>query len=127
LFFNRRWHSRKNPFSYADNTEHLQEFNVHKYVLMVNSDVFQAMFSDKNTQEAREGRIQITDSTVTAVRHMLIYMYTGKVAKKDYANEADAGPLLHIAIKYQIKPLVQLIERELVNRFASKFHLKENS
>jgi hypothetical protein len=87
---------------------------------MVNSDVFMAMFSHQNTKEAREGRIQITDSTGPAVRQMLIYMYTGDLPK-EYAMETDAGPLLHIANKYQIKSLVQTIEPELVNRFASKF------
>jgi hypothetical protein len=89
---------------------------------MVNSDVFHAMFSHENTKEAREGRIHITDSTGTAVRQMLIYMYTGELPK-EYAMERDAGPLLHIANKYQITSLVQLIEPGLVNRFsfASKF------
>jgi hypothetical protein len=88
-------------------------------VLVLNSDVFQAMFSHENTQEAREGRIVIKDSAATAVRQMLIYMYTRKLPT-EYAIESDAGPLLYIANKYQIKALVRLIERELINRFASK-------
>jgi hypothetical protein len=83
-------------------------------VLIVNSDVFQAMFSHENTKEAREGRIQITDSTVTAVRQMLIYMYTGKVAVKDYAIETDAPPLMAIADKYLMKPLVDF-NAEILN------------
>jgi hypothetical protein len=29
----------------------------------------------------------------------------------------DAGPLLHIANKYQIKPLIQSIEQALISRF----------
>jgi hypothetical protein len=87
---------------------------------MVNSDVFMAMFSHQNTKESREGRIKITDSTATAVRQMLIYMYTGDLPQ-EYAMETDAGHLLHIANKYQIKSLVQTIEPQLVNRFASKF------
>jgi hypothetical protein len=84
---------------------------------MVNSDVFMAMFSHENTQEAREGRIQIVDSTCTAVRQMLIYMYTGELPK-EYAVETDAGPLLYMANKYQIKPLIQSIGLTLINRFA---------
>jgi hypothetical protein len=86
---------------------------------MVNSDVFMAMFVHQNTQEFREGRIRIRDSTGTAVRQMLTYMYTGELPK-EYAMETDAGPLMHIANKYQIKPLVQLIEQQLIDRFASK-------
>jgi hypothetical protein len=86
---------------------------------MVNSEVFQAMFSHENTQEARDGRIQITDSTGTAVRQMLVYMYTGE-RPAEYAIETDAGPLMHLAHKYQIQSLVQLIEQELINRFDLK-------
>jgi hypothetical protein len=84
---------------------------------MLNSDVFKAMFSHENTQEFREGRIRIVDSTATAVRHMLIYMYTGDLTK-EYATEKSAGPLMQLAHKYLLNPLVNLIERELVNRFA---------
>jgi hypothetical protein len=87
---------------------------------MVNSDVFQAMFSHENTKEAREGRIIIEDSAATAVRQMLSYMYTSELPT-EYVIETDTGPLLYIANKYQIKLLIQLIEQELVNRFASKF------
>jgi hypothetical protein len=75
------------------------------------------MFSHENTKEARESRVQINDSTGTAVRQMLIYMYTCQLPK-EYARETDAGPLLHIANKYQIKPLVQSIELGMINRFA---------
>jgi hypothetical protein len=84
---------------------------------MVNSDVFMAMFSHENTQEAREGRIQIEDSTSTVVRQMLIFLYTWELPK-EYAIETDAGPLMHLANKYQIKALVKFIEQELINRFA---------
>jgi hypothetical protein len=83
---------------------------------MVNSDVFQAMFSHENTQEFREGRIQIVDSTCTAVRQMLIYMYSSELPT-EYAIETDAGPLMHMANKYQIKPLGQSIQQALINRF----------
>jgi hypothetical protein len=86
---------------------------------MVNSHVFKAMFSHENTQEFREGRIQITDSTGTAVRQMLIYMYTGDLPK-EYTIETDAGPLMHMATKYQIKALIQLIEQEWIDRFAAQ-------
>jgi hypothetical protein len=84
---------------------------------MVNSEVFTEMFSDENTKEAREGRIRITDSTGKAVRQMLIYMYTGAFPKS-YAMETDAGPLMHLANKYQINALVQ--EQEFINRFTLK-------
>jgi hypothetical protein len=84
---------------------------------MIKSDVFHAMFSHENTKEAREGRIQITDSTATAVRQMLIYMYTGELPT-EYAMETDASPLLYIANKYLINSLIPLIEQELIARFA---------
>jgi hypothetical protein len=83
---------------------------------MVNSDVFNAMFSHKNTKEFLDSRIIIEDSTATAVHQMLIYLYTEELPS-EYATETDAGPLLHIANKYQIKALVQPIEEGLVKRF----------
>jgi hypothetical protein len=96
-----------------------EEFNVHKYILIANSEVFRAMFSHKNTTEFREGegRITIKDSTIAAVRHMVHYMYTGKISD-DYDREEDALPLLTIAHKYQIKPLIYFNEQILVERFA---------
>jgi hypothetical protein len=45
---------------------------------------------------------------------------------KEYDVEKDAGPLMNIANKYQIQSLVQLIEQQLVERFASKLGLKGN-
>jgi hypothetical protein len=85
---------------------------------MVNSDVFHAMFSHENTKEARESRIVIEDST-TAVHQMLIYLYTDELPE-EFAIETDAGHLMHIANKYQMQSLVQLIEWKLIVRFASK-------
>jgi hypothetical protein len=73
------------------------------------------MFSHKNTVEFREGRITIKDSTIAAVRHMVHYMYTGKISE-DYDREEDALPLLTIAHKYQIKPLMDFNEQILVER-----------
>jgi hypothetical protein len=46
-------------------------------------------------------------------------MYTGE-RPAEYAIETDAGPLMHLANKYHIQSLVQLIEQELINRFAFK-------
>jgi hypothetical protein len=45
-------------------------------------------------------------------------MYTGELPEEYDTDENDAVPLLHIANKYQIKPLVRLIQQELINRFA---------
>jgi hypothetical protein len=60
---------------------------------MVNSDVFMAMFSHENTKEAREGRIQITNSTGAAVRQMLFFMYTGELPT-EYAKLLSRWSLL---------------------------------
>jgi hypothetical protein len=96
-----------------------EEFKVHKHILTPHSDVFSAMFSHKNTIEFREGRIIIKDSTIAAVRQMIHYMYTGKVSE-DYDREEDALPLLTIAHKYQIKPLMDFNEQILVERLVNK-------
>jgi hypothetical protein len=93
-----------------------KEFNVHKYVLIANSDVFRAMFSHKNTKEFRESRVQINDTTPTAVRQMLHYMYAGALPD-DYDVEDDAADLMKIADKYEIKPLIEYNEKRLIERF----------
>jgi hypothetical protein len=46
-------------------------------------------------------------------------MYSGE-RPTEYAIETDASPLMHLAHKYHIQSLVQLIEQELINRFALK-------
>jgi hypothetical protein len=84
-------------------------------VLATNSDVFHAMFSHKNTKEFRESRIQIKDSTTTAVYQMLYFMYAGKLPK-EYDVEKDAISLLKIADKYQIHQLMDLNEKKLIGR-----------
>jgi hypothetical protein len=76
------------------------------------------MFKHKNTKEFRESRIQIKDSTVIAVRQMIHYMYTGKLpgALGNYDIETDTLPLMAIAHKYQIKPLMDFNEKVLSER-----------
>jgi hypothetical protein len=76
------------------------------------------MFSHKSTTEFREGRIIIKDSTIAAVRQMIHYMYSGKVSD-DYDRKKDALPLLTIAHKYQIKPLIYFNEQILVERLVT--------
>jgi hypothetical protein len=84
---------------------------------MFHSDVFRAMFNHKSTRESQQSRITMTDSTGTTVHQMLIYMYTHELPKEEYAIETDAAPLMSIANKYQINPLVQLIEQGLKKVF----------
>jgi hypothetical protein len=88
------------------------EFNVHKYVLLINSSEFRGMFSHKEIQESR---IQIKDSTATVVHQMLYYIYTGDLPK-DYDVDNHAIPLMYIANKYQIHPLVNYNQQKLVAR-----------
>jgi hypothetical protein len=94
----------------------MELFNVHKYVLILNSDVFRAMFSHKNTKEFRDSRIQIKDFSASCVRQMLIYMYTGKLSKEQYDEEKDAISLMKIAHKYQIKALIDFNEKNIIDR-----------
>jgi hypothetical protein len=91
-------------------------FNIHKNVLMVNSDVFHAMFTHKNTKESQESRIVIKDSLAKTVRQMLIHMYTGTLEKGQYDAEKDAVLLMKIANKYQIKALMDFNEKNLNDR-----------
>jgi hypothetical protein len=88
-----------------DKSHQQTEFNVHKFVLATNSDIFHAMLSNNANSEAR---VQITDSTGTAVRQMIHYIYTGKLPV-NYDIKKDALPLMDIASKYQINPLIEFI------------------
>jgi hypothetical protein len=77
------------------------------------------MFSHQDTKECRESRIIITDSTIAAVRHMINYMYTGALPYPnncDYHDNMVALPLLAIAHKYQIKPMMCFIESISANK-----------
>jgi hypothetical protein len=74
------------------------------------------MFSHKDTKECQESRITITDSTAPAVGQMIHYIYTGKVSENGYDAEKDALPLMAIAHKYQIKPLMDYNEQKLIER-----------
>jgi hypothetical protein len=76
------------------------------------------MFSHKNSEECEESRIVIEDSTIAAVRHMVHYMYTGTLPEDFDWNDDEAAvlPLLAIAHKYQIKPLVDFNEKILYQK-----------
>jgi hypothetical protein len=74
------------------------------------------MLRHKSTKEFRESRLRIKDSTVTAVNQMLIYMYNGGKLPKEFNTEEDAPHLMKIANKYQIEPLMDLIEEQLISR-----------
>jgi hypothetical protein len=84
-------------------------------VLIANSDVFRTMFRQDATTESREGRMQIRDSTATAVRQMLNYMYAGTLPL-EYNATKDSVVLLRIAHKYQVLPLLEFLEHVFIKR-----------
>jgi hypothetical protein len=86
---------------------------------MANSEVFYAAFKHKGTKEFRESRYEIEDSTATAVSQMIHYMYAGTLPE-DYDVDKDSIPLMKIADKYLIRPLVELNEHKLIQRFEYK-------
>jgi len=77
------------------------ELRVHKCILAARSPVFTAMFEHKETKEAQENRVEITDLSIEVCRILVEYIYTGKVnSVHEYALE-----LLEAADKYQLDHL----------------------
>ncbi len=83
------------------------EFQCHKLVLAARSDVFRAMFSNKDTIEAINNTVNIEDSTPDSVRQMLKFLYTDKCDKL----EDHAMGLLPLADKYNLPRLKLKCER----------------
>jgi hypothetical protein len=82
---------------------------------MANSPVFRAMFVHESMKECREGHIRIEDTTATAVRQMVHFLYAGDLPP-NYDVERDAIPLAICANKYGIKPLMEYNGSRLIER-----------
>jgi len=80
---------------------------VHSLILSTRSPVFKAMLSHSmKEQSARE--VEIEDLDATAVKQMVEYMYTGKVASAGLGDNELTIALLQAAHRYQVKGLVEI-------------------
>eukprot|EP00096_Caligus_rogercresseyi_P005752 TRINITY_DN21755_c0_g1_i1.p1 TRINITY_DN21755_c0_g1~~TRINITY_DN21755_c0_g1_i1.p1 ORF type:complete len:403 (-),score=125.20 TRINITY_DN21755_c0_g1_i1:181-1389(-) len=84
-------------------------FSCHRVILASRSDVFAAMFSHRNTKEARTNIVKIDDIEEDTLGALLHFVYTDKV--KDLPSLASS--LLSASDKYNIRRLKSLCERHI--------------
>ncbi|KAK6026718.1 BTB/POZ domain protein, partial [Ostertagia ostertagi] len=89
-------------------------FAVHKYKLITHSDVFRAML-EHNMEESKTNMIIIEEFSPTAVKIMLIFLYTGSVCPQELELE-DAFDVMQLAEKYNIPALKTMCEQDLISR-----------
>eukprot|EP00443_Scrippsiella_acuminata_P018374 CAMPEP_0115326394 /NCGR_PEP_ID=MMETSP0270-20121206/83551_1 /TAXON_ID=71861 /ORGANISM="Scrippsiella trochoidea, Strain CCMP3099" /LENGTH=255 /DNA_ID=CAMNT_0002746701 /DNA_START=39 /DNA_END=802 /DNA_ORIENTATION=+ len=82
----------------------------HKEILAMRSPVFQAMFAH-GTREVGACEVVIVDLPASAVRELLLFLYTDRCSEGALASMGDL--LLAAADKYQVERLRQLCEVEL--------------
>eukprot|EP01036_Dinobryon_divergens_P029825 gene29825-38980_t len=80
----------------------------HRCVLMARSPVFKAMLSH-NMMESLNGEIFIPDFSLTVVKIMLHFIYSGELPDPKVLEEHGEA-LLAVALKYQVAGLIQLCE-----------------
>ncbi|KAF7636799.1 BTB domain-containing protein [Meloidogyne graminicola] len=85
-----------------------EQINTHRCVLAHNSVVFQKMFEQAEMIEAKNGEVNIIDSSPECVRTMIEYFYSGEINKE--ILEKLAYELYAIAHKYEIKSLMDICE-----------------
>ena len=61
-----------------------KEFYAHKLILSAHSPVFAAMFGHKDTKEAQEGKVVITDIEPEVFQELLYCIYSDTVLIKDF-------------------------------------------
>ncbi|CAI4227584.1 unnamed protein product [Auanema sp. JU1783] len=92
-------------------------FNVHKYKLMAQSDVFRAMLEHQELTECKTGELIVKDFSEVAVRAMLEFVYCGHIASDISIDEyAEA---MELAEKYNVFSLKSICEDQLVSKVNS--------
>ena len=91
-----------------------EEFPCHKFILSSRSDVFQVMFSTKESREELDGILKIDDISAQTMRTFLKFMY------KDALDKEDIDPNLLIAAeKYNVKRLKNICTRQLLQSIST--------
>ncbi|KAF7636801.1 BTB domain-containing protein [Meloidogyne graminicola] len=95
-----------------------EKLNAHRCVLASNSLVFRRMFEQKDTLEAKNGEINIVDSSPKCVRALLDYFYNGEINKE--ILEKLVFELFVVAHKYEVKSLMVICEHMMVMKIDPK-------
>ena len=102
-----------------------QVFPCHKFVLASRSDVFEAMFSHKDTTEALTGEAIIKSCTPQVLASFLEFLYTDQL---ENTKCLDSCELMLLADKYNVPSLKKVCEKNLglnlnCNNAIEKLHL----
>ena len=84
-------------------------FECHKVVLSSQSNVFDAMFTNMNMNEANSGKVEIKDLKADAIETMIDFLYKQEIKDCNLINTQ----LLLAADKYNITKLVELCYQHL--------------
>lgn len=97
-----------------ETTKEVKEFRGHSNLLAALSPVFRAMFSD-NWNESRNP-IKITDASHESFSTFMEYFYKNSIT----LTPEDAVAILHLADKYDVKPLVDHCETFLMEQLTTE-------
>ncbi|CEF66945.1 Speckle-type POZ protein [Strongyloides ratti] len=94
-----------------------KKLNVNKFLLILHSPVFEAMFFNKNTSESKENCITISDSSIEEVENMVNFLYNFELPEN--LSVEDVTKLLKLAEKYDIKELKFKCEEILMDEISN--------
>ncbi|CEF66943.1 Speckle-type POZ protein [Strongyloides ratti] len=94
-----------------------KKLNVNKFLLILHSSVFEAMFSNKNTSESKENCIIISDSSIEEVENMVYFLYNFEIPENPSVE--NVINLLRLAEKYDIKELKFKCEEILMDKLSN--------
>nr|CAD2135777.1 unnamed protein product [Meloidogyne enterolobii] len=84
------------------------KINVHRCILAQNSSVFLTMFEQTDMIEAKNGELEITDSSPECFQALIEYFYLGQISSSILENNVD--DLYAIAHKYEVHTLMDKCE-----------------
>ena len=86
-------------------------YHCHKFVLASRSDIFEAMFTHKDTSEALTGEAVIKDCIPQVLSNFLEFLYTDQLEDMKCVDSCD---LMLLADRYNVPSLKQVCEENLV-------------
>lgn len=95
-----------------------EKINVHRCILAQNSSVFLTMF-EQNMIEARNGELEIVDSSPECFKAMIEYFYLGQINSSNIL-ETNVDDLYAIAHKYCVDPLMNKCELIMASNIDQK-------
>lgn len=93
-----------------------ETMHAHSQILMARSKVFASMLT-LPMREAIEKIISVKDLSMTAVKAVITFMYSGRIDESLLKLDADALEILEAAHGYDVQSLVQLCVESLCLRF----------